>query len=76
MSDSSRPAEYLDHLRSDLSAAAVFGSDYLGEIQVPPWVSRVGELGLSNVRVYDEDATQVLDWLRDDFFVVLRWSLH
>ncbi|PWE56010.1 tRNA (guanosine(46)-N7)-methyltransferase TrmB [Metarhizobium album] len=41
-----------------------------GFIGVEPFVnsmakllSRVGELGLSNVRVYDEDATQVLDWL-------------
>ncbi|OJT98422.1 MAG: tRNA (guanosine(46)-N7)-methyltransferase TrmB [Rhizobium sp. 63-7] len=41
-----------------------------GFIGVEPFVnsmakllSRVGELGLGNVRVYDEDATQVLDWL-------------
>lgn len=41
-----------------------------GFIGVEPFVnsmakllSRVGELGLKNVRVYDDDATEVLDWL-------------
>ncbi|SOC44137.1 tRNA (guanine-N7-)-methyltransferase [Rhizobium subbaraonis] len=41
-----------------------------GFIGVEPFVnsmakllSRVGELGLNNVRVYDDDATEVLDWL-------------
>lgn len=28
-------------------------------------VGRVDELGLQNIRVYDDDATQVLDWLPD-----------
>lgn len=43
-----------------------------GFIGVEPFVnsmakllSRVDELGLKNIRVYDDDATQVLDWLPD-----------
>jgi tRNA (guanine-N7-)-methyltransferase len=43
-----------------------------GFIGVEPFVnsmakllSRVDELGLRNIRVYDDDATQVLDWLPD-----------
>ncbi len=43
-----------------------------GFIGVEPFVnsmakllSRVDELGLSNIRVYDDDATEVLDWLPD-----------
>jgi tRNA (guanine-N7-)-methyltransferase len=43
-----------------------------GFIGVEPFVnsmakllSRVDELGLKNIRVYDDDATQILDWLPD-----------
>ncbi len=47
-------------------------SEKTGFIGVEPFVnsmakllSRVEELGLKNIRVYDDDATQVLDWLPD-----------
>ncbi|MGO8639216.1 tRNA (guanosine(46)-N7)-methyltransferase TrmB, partial [Rhizobium ruizarguesonis] len=28
-------------------------------------LSRIGETGASNIRVYNDDATQLLDWLPD-----------
>ena len=54
--------EHLLHRAGEVSSTGFIGVEPFVN-SMAKLLSRVGELGLSNVRVYDEDATQVLDWL-------------
>ncbi|CAN7181065.1 tRNA (guanosine(46)-N(7))-methyltransferase TrmB [Rhizobium sp. LjRoot30] len=54
--------EHLLHRAGETSSTGFIGVEPFVN-SMAKLLSRVGELGLNNVRVYDEDATQVLDWL-------------